>query len=59
VINDAVWGYFEAGSNIVFGADEDHVKEDLWKKIYGNKRRFMEDLWKLDKKCGGMVKFNN
>lgn len=41
MINDAVWGYFEAGPNIVFGADEDHVKEDLWKKIYGNKR-FME-----------------
>ncbi len=27
VINDAVWGYFEAGSNIAFGADADHIKE--------------------------------
>ena len=28
VINDALWGYFEAGHNNVFGSDADHVKEE-------------------------------
>ncbi len=28
VINDALWGYFETGYNIAFGADADHVKEE-------------------------------
>ncbi len=27
VINNAIWGYFESGSKIPFGADADHIKE--------------------------------
>lgn len=28
VINDALWGYFEAGHKIAFGSDADHIKEE-------------------------------
>lgn len=35
VINDALWGYFESGLKIPFGADADHIKEtsDLKKAV--------------------------
>jgi len=58
VINDTLWGYFEAGFKIPFGADADHVKEisDLKKAVDAGFTMFtvdpsdhIQDISSLDK----------